>query len=95
MAEQKFPHPAASKPERREQAEPNPQSYRPAANGRAPALVGQDGKDVGGWDAYRRWLSRVQLPDKRRIAMDPSLYTWKGYRNWAEKMRRDWNPEED
>ena len=60
----------------------------------APSLVGQDGRDVSGWDAYRRWLGRVQLPDKRRTAMDPALYTWKGYRNWAEKVRRDWTPEE-
>jgi hypothetical protein len=37
----------------------------------------------------------VQLPDKRRIAMDPSLYTWKGYRSWAEKVRRDWTPEDE
>jgi len=59
-----------------------------------PNLVAQDGRDVSGWDAYRRWLGRVQLPDKRRIAMDPALYTWKGYRNWAEKVRRDWTPEE-
>lgn len=59
-----------------------------------PNLVAQDGKDVSGWDAYRRWLSRVQLPDKRRTAMDPALYTWKGYRNWAEKVRRDWSPDE-
>jgi hypothetical protein len=57
-------------------------------------LIGTDGRDVSGWDAYRRWLSRMQLPDKRRIAMDPALYTWKGYRNWAEKVRRDWTPEE-
>lgn len=59
-----------------------------------PSLIGQDGRDVSGWDAYRRWLGRVQLPDKRRTAMDPALYTWKGYRNWAEKVRRDWTPEE-
>lgn len=59
-----------------------------------PNLVGQDGRDVSGWDAYRRWLGRVQLPDKRRTAMDPALYTWKGYRNWAEKVRRDWTTEE-
>ena len=60
----------------------------------APNLGSQEVRDVSGWDAYRRWLSRVQLPDKRRIAMDPALYTWKGYRNWAEKVRRDWTPEE-
>lgn len=59
-----------------------------------PNLVAQDGRDVSGWDAYRRWLNRVQLPDKRRTAMDPALYTWKGYRHWAEKVRRDWTPEE-
>ncbi len=61
---------------------------------RSPGLVAQNGKDVTNWDAYRRWLSRVQLPDKRRTAMDPSLYTWKGYRNWADKVRRDWTSEE-
>lgn len=67
-------------------------TVRPERGG--PNLVGRDGKDVSGWDAYRRWLSRVQLPDKRRTAMDPALYTWKGYRNWAEKVRRDWAPED-
>lgn len=57
-------------------------------------LVAADGKDVGGWDAYRRWLTRVQAPEKRRAPLDPGLYTWKGYRNWSEKVRRDWNPDE-
>ena len=61
---------------------------------RDKGLVAADGKDVGGWDAYRRWLTRVQAPDKRRAPLDPGLYTWKGYRNWSEKVRRDWNPDE-
>ncbi len=63
---------------------------------RSQAASGQTaaGQEPGNWDAYRRWLSRVNLPDKRRIAMDPSLYTWKGYRNWSDKVRRNWNPEE-
>jgi hypothetical protein len=52
-----------------------------------------DAAKVGDWDAYRRWLSRVNLPDKRRTSMDPSLYTWKGYRSWADKVRRDWSSE--
>jgi hypothetical protein len=64
------------------------------ASGSSDRPAPTDGKDVGNIDSYRRWLSRVQLPDKRRIAMDPSLYTWKGYRNWAEKVRRDWTPED-
>lgn len=61
---------------------------------REKGLVAADGKDVGGWDAYRRWLTRVQAPEKRRAPLDPGLYTWKGYRNWSEKVRRDWNPDE-
>lgn len=94
MAEQKGRGIAPAYPAPR--TEPAPGSYRSAPteprNGTAPS---PDGKDVGSWDSYRRWLSRVQLPDKRRVAMDPSLYTWKGYRNWAEKVRRDWTPEDD
>jgi len=61
---------------------------------REKGLVAADGKDVSGWEAYRRWLTRVQAPEKRRAPLDPGLYTWKGYRNWSDKVRRDWSPEE-
>jgi hypothetical protein len=61
---------------------------------REKGLVSADGKDVGGWDAYRRWLTRVQAPAQSRAPLDPGLYTWKGYRNWSDKVRRDWNPED-
>jgi hypothetical protein len=61
---------------------------------RDKTLVSADGKDVGGWDAYRRWLTRVQAPAQSRAPLDPGLYTWKGYRNWSDKVRRDWNPED-
>jgi len=57
-------------------------------------LVSADGKDVSGWEAYRRWLTRVQAPEKRRAPLDAGLYTWKGYRNWSDKVRRDWSPDE-
>ena len=57
-------------------------------------LVSADGKDVSGWEAYRRWLTRVQTPEKKRAPLDPGLYTWKGYRNWSDKVRRDWSPED-
>ncbi|MBL8226666.1 MAG: hypothetical protein JNM50_15175 [Chromatiales bacterium] len=98
MAEQKGRGIAPALPARRTEAAPG--SYRagptqPPRNGTAPAAPAAEGKDVASWDSYRRWLSRVQLPDKRRIAMDPSLYTWKGYRSWAEKVRRDWTPEDE
>ena len=63
-------------------------------NGRVRNLVTPEGRDMGGWDSYRRWLSKVQSPDKRRSTMDPALYTWKGYRNWSEKVRRDWKQDE-
>ena len=46
------------------------------------------------WDTYRRWLTRVQAPGKGRIPLDPGLYTWKGYRNWSDTVRRDWKPED-
>lgn len=63
-------------------------------NGRVRNLVAPEGRDMGGWDSYRRWLNRVQQPDKRRSPMDPALYTWKGYRNWSDKVRRDWKQDE-
>jgi hypothetical protein len=63
-------------------------------NGRMGSVLTQEGQDAGGWDAYRRWLNRVQTDDKRRAPVDPALYTWKGYRNWSEKVRRDWKHDE-
>ncbi|MEO0996169.1 MAG: hypothetical protein AAFX58_01505 [Pseudomonadota bacterium] len=49
-----------------------------------------------GWDAYRTWLSRTPRPDRlSRTALDPSLYTWKGYRNWSDKVKRNWVDRKD
>ena len=61
---------------------------------REKGLMAADGNDVSGWEAYRRWLTRVQAPEKKRAPLDPGLYTWKGYRNWSDKVRRDWSPDE-
>ena len=47
-----------------------------------------------GWQQYRKWISKAPAPRKRRMGVDPSLYTWKGYRSWSEKVRRDWQTEE-
>jgi hypothetical protein len=63
-------------------------------NSRMRKLITPEGRDMAGWESYRRWLSRVQSPGKRRSPMDPALYTWKGYRSWSEKVRRDWKPDE-
>ena len=60
------------------------------ANGAAP----RNGKQVTSWDAYRTWLTKVQAPEQRRSLPDPALFSFKGYRSWAEKVRRDWEYEE-
>lgn len=57
-------------------------------------LVNTENPKANSWDTYRRWLTRVQAPGGRRAPLDPSLYTWKGYRSWSEKVRRDWKAEE-
>ena len=48
-------------------------------------------EDADGWQQYRRWISKAPAPTRRRSNVDPSLYTWKGYRNWTEQVKRDWN----
>ncbi len=44
-----------------------------------------------GWQQYRRWISKAPAPRSRRNGLDPSLYTWKGYRNWTEQVKRNWS----
>jgi hypothetical protein len=46
--------------------------------------------DPDGWQQYRRWISKAPAPRGRRTGVDPSLYTWKGYRNWTEQVKRNW-----
>lgn len=48
-------------------------------------------KDADGWQKYRRWISSAPAPDRRGAGLDPSLYTWKGYRSWTEQVKRDWD----
>ena len=49
-----------------------------------------DGADSDGWQQYRRWISKAPAPRGRRTGVDPSLYTWKGYRTWTEQVKRNW-----
>ena len=51
--------------------------------------------DADGWQQYRRWISKAPAPRGRRVGMDPALYTWKGYRNWSEQVKRDWSEDDD
>jgi len=48
-------------------------------------------QDADGWQKYRRWISSAPAPERRGSGLDPSLYTWKGYRNWTEQVKRDWD----
>ena len=58
-------------------------SVENASNGGSP--------EPDGWQQYRRWISKAPAPNNRRGAVDPSLYTWKGYRNWTEQIKRNWS----
>lgn len=49
--------------------------------------------DADGWQQYRRWISKAPVPKERRGGIDPSLYTWKGYRSWTERVKRNWSEE--
>ena len=47
--------------------------------------------EADGWQQYRRWISKAPAPRGRRTGVDPSLYTWKGYRNRTEQVKRNWS----
>jgi len=49
--------------------------------------------DADGWQQYRRWISKAPAPRGRRAGIDPSLYSWKGYREWTDQVRRNWSKE--
>lgn len=51
--------------------------------------------DADGWQQYRRWISKAPTPRGRRSGIDPSLYTWKGYRDWSEQVKRSWSKEQN
>lgn len=46
--------------------------------------------DADGWQQYRHWISRAPAPQNRRAGIDPALYSWKGYREWTDQVRRNW-----
>jgi len=57
----------------------------------AVAPVEPAANDADGWQKYRHWISKAPAPRGRRVGIDPSLYTWKGYRNWTEQVKRNWS----
>lgn len=59
----------------------------------AVAPVEPAANDADGWQQYRHWISKAPAPRGRRVGIDPSLYTWKGYRSWTEQVKRNWTDE--
>lgn len=47
--------------------------------------------DADGWQQYRRWISKAPAPRSRRQSIDPALYSWRGYREWTDQVRRNWS----
>ena len=62
-----------------------------SANDGDAGVPPSDQSDPDGWQQYRRWISKAPVPRGRRTGVDPSLYTWKGYRNWSEQIKRNWS----
>jgi hypothetical protein len=64
-----------------------------------PPLYQPDTDDVReqeGWDAYRKWMKSVGGKQRsRRAPVDHSVYSWKGYQSWADRVRQSWEPEEN
>ncbi len=51
--------------------------------------------DADGWQQYRRWITKAPAPRTRRAGLDPALYSWKGYRDWSDQVKRNWMRESD
>lgn len=54
-----------------------------------------DDNVADGWQQYRRWISKAPVTRTRRSGIDPSLYSWKGYRSWTEEVKRNWTDDSD
>ena len=53
-------------------------------------------REQQGWEAYRKWLSSMTgQPRSRRAPIDHSVYSWKGYHNWADRVRQAWKSEDN
>ena len=72
------------------EAEADPQAEDATLDKERPAA-----NDADGWQQYRHWISKAPAPRGRRAGIDPALYTWKGYRDWSDKVRRNWAREDD
>lgn len=65
------------------------------ANGRSGSVASRQSPphQAIGWESYQGWISRLGNTRRRRQAKD-ALYTWRGYRDWAAKVRANWDRDE-
>ena len=75
-------------------SEQKPHQFRPALSSKEGALADPHrptSSDQHGWEAYRKWLSRVSTKaTAERTPLDHSIYSWRGYHTWADKVRQGW-----
>lgn len=74
-------------------SEQKPHQFRPALYTKdgAGAEEHRADSEQHGWDAYRKWLSRVSTKATgERTPLDHSIYSWRGYHTWADKVRQSW-----
>jgi hypothetical protein len=75
-------------------SEHKPHQFRPALYSKESTAADESratGNEQNGWDAYRKWLSRVSTkPTGERAPLDHSIYSWRGYHTWADKIRQNW-----
>jgi hypothetical protein len=75
-------------------SEHKPHQFRPPLYAKEATVAEEApaaGNEQNGWDAYRKWLSRVSAkPTGERTPLDHSIYSWRGYHTWADKIRQNW-----
>ena len=59
-----------------------------------PATAGATPGPADAADPYANWLDRMQRARARHAAITKNLYTWSNYKNWADKMRDNWEDED-
>lgn len=61
-----------------------------AARDAAPAADEAGAPDDG--TPYAAWLERMERSRSRHAAITKNLYSWSNYKNWADKVRENWEP---
>ena len=59
------------------------------------AAPGATPPSTDGADPYANWLDRMQRARARHAAITKNLYSWSNYKNWADKVRHDWQAEDN